>query len=189
MVGQQIKKLRQSLGKTQTEFAETLGIDQSSLSYIENGHIFPSLDLIIHLHKSYQVSYEWLLEENSELHASGGTKAEIPEWVSFTARNICTLMYEERLDDYGLAARCKISVQRVQQLSRGQLCPTAGELMQVLQAFPQYSADWLLLNTGPMKKESRDERMDEILRYNREMIQLIKKAGGNGVKKNQAGKE
>ena len=46
VLGQRIKSLRFTLGKSQKEFAEFLGIPQPSMSAYENGKNSPTIDVV-----------------------------------------------------------------------------------------------------------------------------------------------
>ena len=52
-------------------FAETIGVQQSTLSHILNGRNKPSLDVIMKVHQKYDyVNLEWLLYGKGEMIAS-----------------------------------------------------------------------------------------------------------------------
>lgn len=61
-LGDNLKKIRVSKNITQTELAETLGIDKSFLSNIENGKTNPTLSTITSLAKALGVSSNELLK-------------------------------------------------------------------------------------------------------------------------------
>lgn len=60
-IGDRIKKIRQTIKKSQKNFAEDLGLSQSHISNIEKGNDKPSLTLIKLICLKYEISEEWLL--------------------------------------------------------------------------------------------------------------------------------
>lgn len=58
-----IKQLRKLKDKTQSEFAELLGVSQGNIADIENGRREPSKDLIRKIIDKYQVDANWLLTD------------------------------------------------------------------------------------------------------------------------------
>jgi len=61
-IGVRIKEFRKSIGQSQTDFATSLSIKQATLSQIETGVIFPSLDVIKKIIGNYNISYDWLID-------------------------------------------------------------------------------------------------------------------------------
>lgn len=60
VLGQRIKSLRFTLGKSQKEFAEFLGIPQPSMSAYENGKNSPTIDVVMDIADKCNVSLDWL---------------------------------------------------------------------------------------------------------------------------------
>lgn len=60
-ISSRIKELRKNLGLTQNQFAESLNISTVSISSYETGAKTPSLDMIINMAKTYNVSADWLI--------------------------------------------------------------------------------------------------------------------------------
>lgn len=60
ILGERIKWVREYYNRSQADFSEILGIDQSYLSYIENGKKKPSDKIIRKLIADYNVNPEWL---------------------------------------------------------------------------------------------------------------------------------
>jgi transcriptional regulator with XRE-family HTH domain len=61
-------------------FAESIGIQQSTLSHILNGRNNPSLDVIIKIHQKFNyVNLEWLLYGTGELTGTNRQTANIPK--------------------------------------------------------------------------------------------------------------
>ena len=61
-LGENLKKIRMTKNITQTELAETLGVDKSFISNIENGKANPTLSTIAGLAKVIKVSTNELLK-------------------------------------------------------------------------------------------------------------------------------
>lgn len=63
--GERIKTLRLSLGKSQKEFAEFIGIPQPSMSAYENGKNNPTTEVLINIADKCNVSIDWLCGRQS----------------------------------------------------------------------------------------------------------------------------
>lgn len=64
-----IKMLMEKENMTSGAFAESIGIQQSTLSHILNGRNKPSLDVIMKVHQKYSsIDLEWLLYGNGNLN-------------------------------------------------------------------------------------------------------------------------
>lgn len=61
-LGENLKKIRTKKDITQTGLAETLGVDKSFISNIENGKTNPTLSTITSLAKALKVSPDELLK-------------------------------------------------------------------------------------------------------------------------------
>ncbi|MEG0900128.1 MAG: helix-turn-helix transcriptional regulator [Anaerovoracaceae bacterium] len=59
-LGERIKSLRFTMGKSQKEFAEFLGIPQPSMSAYENGKNSPTIDVVMDIAEKCNVSMDWL---------------------------------------------------------------------------------------------------------------------------------
>ena len=64
--GERIKTLRLSLGKSQKEFAEFIGIPQPSMSAYENGKNNPTIEVLINIADKCNVSIDWLCGRQSK---------------------------------------------------------------------------------------------------------------------------
>jgi len=60
-ISERYKKLREEKNISQTEFAEKIGIKQSSLSSIEKGITKPSIETVIATSNVFGVSTDWIL--------------------------------------------------------------------------------------------------------------------------------
>lgn len=58
---QNLKKLREEAGLTQTQMAEQLGISRGSISFYENGDRVPDIEVLARVSDRFQVSTDWLL--------------------------------------------------------------------------------------------------------------------------------
>lgn len=70
MVGDNIKKLRKSLGLTQQAFAERLGINQGTLSAGESGKSNFSRQTLLSISREFGVRLEWLETGEGEMYSS-----------------------------------------------------------------------------------------------------------------------
>lgn len=59
-IAEKIKELRTDLKMNQKNFAESIGIKQSTLSSYENGVVTPSNDVLLTIAKKFNVSLDWL---------------------------------------------------------------------------------------------------------------------------------
>lgn len=59
--GDRIRELRRQLNLAQKPFAQRLGVSQSTLSQIENGHHYPSFDSVARLVADFGVNANWLV--------------------------------------------------------------------------------------------------------------------------------
>jgi len=62
VIGENIRKIRKRNKLTQDIFAETIGIEPSNLSNIENGKSFPSAMTIIQIQKHFNISAEEIFD-------------------------------------------------------------------------------------------------------------------------------
>jgi len=60
ILGKRIKELRTNNNLNQKEFAESIGITQSTLSSYENGNAMPSNDVLVEIATKYHMSLDWL---------------------------------------------------------------------------------------------------------------------------------
>lgn len=66
-LGERIRSVREYYNRSQADFSEILGIDQSYLSYIENDKKKPSAKITRKLIKDYNVNPEWLRVGNGDM--------------------------------------------------------------------------------------------------------------------------
>jgi len=64
---EKLKFLRTNLKLTQTEFAEKLGVSQSSVNYWENGQRIPSIEAAAKIADFFDITIESLLDSNNKL--------------------------------------------------------------------------------------------------------------------------
>lgn len=79
MLGERIKKLRESRGFSQTDLANYLGKSKQSISNWENNNILPSIEMLMRLASFFSVSCDYLLEldERKYLEINGLSEQEI----------------------------------------------------------------------------------------------------------------
>ncbi len=61
MLGQRINELRQAIGWSQVELAKRLNITKQTVSNWENENIQPSIEMLIRLSKTFNVTTDYLL--------------------------------------------------------------------------------------------------------------------------------
>ena len=74
MVGEKIKKLRLSLGLTQTEFARKLFVTPAAVSQWESNNTRPDMDRLMKISKEFSVSLDYFSDDPS---AKTYTEAEL----------------------------------------------------------------------------------------------------------------
>lgn len=68
-IGQKFKEIRKKSGFTQENFSEKIGIEPSSLSNIENGKSFPSMQTVLKVMDNFEVTpdeffnFEYLVKD------------------------------------------------------------------------------------------------------------------------------
>ncbi len=72
-VGLRIKQRRESLGLTQEEFAEKIGVGSNYISLIERGESFPRYEVLIALLNGLEISADYIFQD--VLTVSAGYKA------------------------------------------------------------------------------------------------------------------
>lgn len=79
MLGEQIKKLRQSSNLNQVCLARKLGVTKQSISNWENGNIMPSIDMLIRLAEIFGVTTDYLLGLNDkhDLNTNGLSETQV----------------------------------------------------------------------------------------------------------------
>jgi len=71
LLGKQIRKQRQSLGWTQEELAEAIGVSTSFIGHIERGTRKASIDTLVEIANVMQVSVDYLLGSNLTFNHGG----------------------------------------------------------------------------------------------------------------------
>lgn len=76
-----IKLLRESLGMTQMDFSDFIGMTQQALSAYERRKISPSLEILTKIAKKCDISIDWLcgLSDNKILNISFNTYCDIAD--------------------------------------------------------------------------------------------------------------
>lgn len=67
MIGERIKSIRQALGKTQQEFADSIGLKRNTIATYEMGKSVPSDRTIADICREFGVSEEWLRTGRGEM--------------------------------------------------------------------------------------------------------------------------
>ena len=69
-IGNNLKKLRKKLNKTQSMLAEDIGIPQTTYSDYERGKILISTIVVYKLHEKYNISIDWLCGRTNNMYIS-----------------------------------------------------------------------------------------------------------------------
>ena len=79
MFYERIKELRLSLGITQVQLANRLGVTKQCVSNWESGYIQPSIDMLVRIAKTFSVSADYLLglSDTPTLDVAGLTSEQI----------------------------------------------------------------------------------------------------------------
>jgi transcriptional regulator with XRE-family HTH domain len=107
-LGDRIKKVRQDLGLTQTEFAQKLGVTQSYISALEKGKEIPSDTLLNLIASLSYVKEEWLKDGTGEKLKN---IEDIIEFIEFIYRNAeKTVDYYKGVTDINNIVEPKLSL-------------------------------------------------------------------------------
>lgn len=68
MFGEMLKKMRKSRNLNQVQLAEKLHVTKQSISNWENNNILPSIDMLIKISNYFNVSTDYLLEQDNRLY-------------------------------------------------------------------------------------------------------------------------
>ena len=83
-----IKKVRNTVGLTQTEFGKKIGSARNTIANYENGDRNPSNSVIISICREFNVNEDWLRTGNGEMFKESPLRNEVGYYV------------EELLEDY-----------------------------------------------------------------------------------------
>ena len=106
---ERIKELRKSLGITQQEFADKLGLKRNTIATYEIGKAVPSDRVVSDLCNKYNVNEEWLRTGNGEMFVEETPDEEFMRMAKAVASGDTetdrmirrTLMYFYEMDDLG----------------------------------------------------------------------------------------
>jgi transcriptional regulator with XRE-family HTH domain len=79
MLNERIRELRIASGFSQVELAEKLGVSKQSVSNWENDNIQPSIEMLVKISRTFNVSTDFLLGEDNHtyLEVTNLTKTQI----------------------------------------------------------------------------------------------------------------
>lgn len=97
-IAEKIKELRTDFKMNQKNFAESIGIKQSTLSSYENGVVTPSNDVLLTIAKKFHVSLDWLFGL-SESKVQISTLSDII-WVLLEMNESTELRYEVEVNNH-----------------------------------------------------------------------------------------
>ena len=81
-----IKKVRKSLGLTQKDFAERIGLKQNSIAVIEIGERNPSNQSILSICREFDVNEHWLRTGEGEMFLPKSLDDELAEFMGSVLR-------------------------------------------------------------------------------------------------------
>lgn len=79
MIGERIKEIRKSVGKTQQAFADVIGLKRNTIANYEIGQIQPSDRTIADICREFNVSEVWLRTGEGEMFVDLGEDAELTQ--------------------------------------------------------------------------------------------------------------
>jgi len=59
-IGSRIRSVREELNLTQEEFANEVGVNKKTISFVENGHRKPSQEVLSTMSHKYKTNLEWV---------------------------------------------------------------------------------------------------------------------------------
>lgn len=68
MLNERIRELRIAAGISQVELAEKLGVSKQSVSNWENDNIQPSIEMLVKIARTFNVSTDFLLGEDNHIY-------------------------------------------------------------------------------------------------------------------------
>lgn len=95
-IGNRIKKLRNSIGITQKEFSDVVGISHNYLSQIESGSRSPSSSLIYKISKEFGVDQSWLSDGKGELTLNKSHQKSLDrDYLKFVIQSVEEFLIQE----------------------------------------------------------------------------------------------
>jgi transcriptional regulator with XRE-family HTH domain len=86
MFGEKMKKARLKRGYTQEYMAEKLGVNKGTVSHYEKGKTFPNEEKLVRVSKVLNVSFDYLLGEQSDIDALPEKRIETFQKDEFNTR-------------------------------------------------------------------------------------------------------
>ena len=79
-----IRQIRKNLKLSQEEFGSAVGFCKQRISYIENGRVFPSLELINNVSFTFGINKEWLMTGKGEMYLNEADKVDekLIDWLN-----------------------------------------------------------------------------------------------------------
>lgn len=126
--GEKLKTIRRSLGLTQQEFADRLGVQKTTLSRYERGERSPSLSNALEISRILGFDLDAFLDEDLYVPTPERIHSE-RERQGYSVERLASLLH--------------ISADRLLAFERGEIYPTSIELSMLSKVFCT-STDWLL---------------------------------------------
>lgn len=111
-VGEKIKQLRTERNLTQPQLAESIGIEQSYLSKLENDKSVPSAEIFQAILKAFAVDVGTFLDGIDERIVRGELR-QIPDVANYINAGVATRIHNIRRWLFGSAAACAIGLTMV----------------------------------------------------------------------------
>lgn len=108
-VGEKIRQLRTERNLTQPQLAESIGIEQSYLSKLENGKSLPSADIFQAILKAFAVDVATFLEGIDDRIVRGELR-QIPEVANHINAGVAERVHNIRRWLLGSAAACAVGL-------------------------------------------------------------------------------
>lgn len=110
-MNERIRKLRKSLGMTQQEFADKLGVKPNTLSQYETGRNAPTPAVLQLMCRVFDVNENWLRTGEGEMFTEKSRQQEIEKFLSDVAngsdfkRRLVLLLAQMTEDEWALMER------------------------------------------------------------------------------------
>ena len=82
MIGNRIKEVRKALGKTQQDFADTIGLKRNTIAGYEVGDVTPSPRTIVAICDKFSVNQYWLETGEGEMFVEATREEEISSFLA-----------------------------------------------------------------------------------------------------------
>lgn len=160
-IGDRIVELRMNKGLKQGEFAEMIGLSsQQKLSQYEKGKVMPPLSVITDICKTFDVTYEWLIEGAEIAESSKQAMYVVPETMG---ERISHLRRQSRLSQEEFAKKLHTNQRLVSNYESGHSIPPK-KFLDTLVGQYDVSYDWLMGKDNGMVREYSEDDYNKLVR-------------------------